>query len=130
MSFIECSIGCTVEVVESAPRYSAIKTNQRMIDLYVQNAKSLGVEFNDDEMTRKLLASTDMGNISQIKPSIHPLYKIKTEGANHTHQFTEATGREESQLPTLNSAKSMAMTAIDIVNDCELLAAIREDFKK
>lgn len=72
-------------------------------------------------MTKKLLASTDMGNISQIKPSIHPLYRIKVDGANHTHQFTEAVGRKENQLPTLNSAKSMAMTAIDIVTNDDLL---------
>ena len=100
-----------------------------MIDLYVKNAKSLGVPFDDDDMTTKLMASTDMGNVSKMKPSIHPLFKIKTSGANHTHEFTNGTGHADNQLPTLNSAKSMAMTAIDVICDPKLMVNVRKDFE-
>lgn len=77
-----------------------------------------------------MVASTDMGNVSQIKPSIHPVFRIPTEGANHTHAFTKATGSQEAQLPTLNSAKSMAMTAIDLICNPKLLVDINETFNK
>lgn len=36
--------------------------------------------------------SSDMGNVSQIIPSIHPFFGIGTQAANHTRQFTEAAG--------------------------------------
>ena len=109
---------------------SAMKTNKVLINLYIENAKLLGVPFNDNDCVNKMMVSTDMGNVSKIKPSIHPLFKIDTKGANHTHKFTEATGHADNQLPTLNSAKSMAMTAIDIMCNLDLMVAINRDFEK
>jgi len=119
--------GCTVDISEDDPFYSAVKTNKILTDFYVKNAKSLGVKFNDPDSS--MVASTDMGNVSQIKPSIHPLYRINTAGANHTHEFTKATGSAESQLPTLNSGKSMAMTAIDVVFTPNIMKEVLNDFK-
>jgi len=119
--------GCSVEFSQASPGYSALKTNKILIDFYVNNAKSLGVTFNDADSS--MVASTDMGNVSQIKPSIHPLYRINTAGANHTHEFTKATGSAESQLPTLNSGKSMAMTAIDVVFTPNIMKEVLNDFK-
>ena len=122
--------GCTVEVSEPAPRYDSIKTNPTMIELYRKYASSYGgVVFESEEDAKKILASTDLGNVSRIKPSIHPLYKINTNGAaNHTHAFTAAAGHQDNQAPTLVSAKSMAMTAIEIACDSGLLKRIRDEF--
>lgn len=118
-----------MKLTNDDPKYSAVKTNPTLINLYVKHAKELGVEFNDDEYRTKLLASTDMGNVSQIKPSIHPLFKIKSEGPNHTHQFTTAAGHEENQLATLKSAKSMAMAALDVICNPSLMEDIKKEFQ-
>ena len=99
-----------------------------MIELYIKNAKSIGVLFNDD--ASKLLASTDMGNVSQMKPSIHPCFKIVTTATNHTHEFAESSAAQENQIHALNSAKSMAMTVVDILLNPTLLEQIRNDFQK
>lgn len=120
--------GCTVDVFTKDPFYSAVTTNEILIDLYIKNAKTLNVEFKD--AVSDMVASTDMGNVSQIKPSIHPLFKIPTKGANHTHEFTKSTGSQESQLPTLNSAKSMAMTAVDLICNPKLILDVKDKFTK
>ena len=120
--------GCTVEIKKDYPDNSAVRTNKPMIDLYVKNAESLGVLFNDGAMATKLMASTDMGNVSQLKPSIHPLFRIKTDGPNHTYEFTNAAIHSDNQVPTLNAAKSMAMTAIDVICNPELMNDIRDNF--
>ncbi|XP_066927442.1 xaa-Arg dipeptidase-like [Clytia hemisphaerica] len=122
--------GCTMAMKQSAPSWSAVNTNEVMIDLYIENAKSLGVSFEDDHAKETFQAATDMGNVSVVKPSIHPYYKIQTEEINHNHGFTKASGSAESQLPTLNSAKSMAMTAIDIVCEEGLLEKVQKGFKE
>ena len=96
----------------------------------MKNGKSIGVPFNDDHLVAGKSGSTDMGNVSKIKPSIHPNFRIKTEGANHTVKFTEATCLADNQLPTLNSAKSMAMTAIDVVSYPDIMEKVRQDFAK
>ena len=118
-----------MEMFESSPYFAAVNTNEVMIDLYIENAKSLGVPFEDDHMRESLQASTDMGNVSAMKPSIHPCFKIQTQESNHNHGFTKAAGSAESQLPTLNSAKSMAMTAIDVVFEEGLLHKIQKSFE-
>jgi len=36
--------------------------------------------------------STDMGNVSHVVPSIHPLFDIGGIGLNHTREFTADSG--------------------------------------
>ena len=104
-------------------------TNVPMIDKYIANATSLGVPFNDGHLKNDFFASTDFGNVSKVIPSIHPVFKIKADAPNHNAGFTKSTFDPVNQPPTLNSAKSMAMTAIDIACEEGLLAKIKEDFK-
>ena len=44
----------------------------------MKNATELKVPLDDSPSD--MLASTDMGNVSQIKLSIHPLVRIPTDG--------------------------------------------------
>ena len=85
----------------------------------MKNATELKVPLDDSPSD--MLASTDMGNVSQIKLSIHPLVRIPTDGPHHTHAFTKVTGSQEAQLPTLNSAKSVAVAAIGLKCNSRLL---------
>ena len=95
-------------------------------DLYQKHAEFFGVQFPPRAVQQSLpTGSTDMGNVSHAVPSIHPMYSIKTEGGNHTNEFTNATGAEIAQPPTLIAAKAMAMTAIDILCNPELLKQIK-----
>jgi len=119
--------GCSVEIKDMAPDYLNILTNEPFIQLYIDNAKSLGTPFNDDLATS--LASTDMGNVSQCKPSIHPKFKITSEGPNHSINFTTASGAEENQYPTLRCAKTIALSVIDVLMDSSMLEKIKDDFK-
>ena len=121
-------IGCEVEITEVGLDYLSLKTNEQIIKLYISNARQLGVEFNDDHIVS--LASTDMGNISQAKPSIHPKFKIKASCPNHSHEFTKAAGLLENQEFALKSAKSMAMSVVDVLLNKELINKIKEDFQK
>ena len=65
-----------------------------MCDLYVKNAKAVGVDFDAHGVTDKELTagSTDMGNVSYVVPSIHPEFYIGTDAVNHTRDFTDAAG--------------------------------------
>lgn len=123
--------GCTFEVNEPKPRYDAIYSNVPMIEVYERIASTkFGIVFEPEEVVKTMLASSDMGNVSAKTPSIHPLYKIPTKGANHTHEFTDSTGSADSQPPTLISAKCMAMTALEVICDPKLLERVKEDFAK
>ncbi len=95
--------------------YAPMKNNLAMAELFSQNLESLG---------RRVIAydprfgfgSTDMGNVSQVVPSIHPTISIAPpEVLIHTPEFASAAVSEEGHQGLLDAAMAMAMTVADIV---------------
>jgi metal-dependent amidase/aminoacylase/carboxypeptidase family protein len=59
--------------------------------------------------------SSDMGNMSQVVPSIHPMLAIETNGAvNHQREFAAATITASGDRAIRDGARSMAHTIIDM----------------
>ena len=69
--------------------------NKTMANLYAQNAGVVGIDFSAHTAPEGGMpaGSTDMGNVSYVVPSIHPMFYIGTEAVNHTRGFTAAAGR-------------------------------------
>ena len=66
-----------------------------MSDLYINNAKSVGVDFDKHGLKPGQPApsgSTDMGNVSHEVPSIHVRFYMGTTVPSHTREFAEAAG--------------------------------------
>jgi hypothetical protein len=75
--------------------------------------------------------STDVGNVSQLVPTIQPLVAIAPEGVMiHTPQFARAAATEGSLRCLLDAARAMAMTAIDLLSNSKTLAKVKEEFLK
>ena len=106
-------------------KYSHLDTNNTLAQLYQANAKTLGVTFPPEA---SFSASTDMGNVSHVVPSIHPMYSIGTTAPNHSHAFTTAAITELAHEKTLIASKAMAMTAIDVLCSKDLIGEVRNDF--
>ena len=120
--------GCKVSMEwETATRYSHLETNNTLAGLYQANAESLGVSFPPEA---KFSASTDMGNVSHVVPSIHPIYSIGTTAPNHSHAFTTAAATEEAHEKTLIASKAMAMTAIDVLCKQDFMDQVKIDLKQ
>ena len=107
--------------------YSNMLINNCLAKLFEQNGLKLDMHFKENPPN--MVGSTDMGNVSHLKPSIHPMFKIPTAGANHTASFNEAAIKPEAQNPTIKIAKCMAMTAIDVLCDRQILDAVNQDFQ-
>ena len=74
--------------------------------------------------------STDMGNVSHVVPSIHPMFAIPTEAGNHTPGFTAAAATAEAHQAMRTAATALAMTALDLYLRPDLLEAARADFEE
>eukprot|EP00794_Sanderia_malayensis_P020170 gene20170-22145_t len=126
--------GCTIEILPEKDEvsYSNIKKNDVLNALYKKHALSLGFTFPDYKNLpgpeKNFAGSTDMGNVSYVKPSIHPIYKIGN-AFNHTKAFTNVAAQSEAQKPTLDSAKAMMMTAIEVVMNSKLLEEAKKEFE-
>lgn len=120
--------GCTADY-EIIQGYRAMKFNQCLNELFAKNLDCLRV--NIDEVPQYGgAASTDMGNVSQVVPSIHPFYKIKDGVVPHTREFAEAANSEGAFEATLDAAKAMAMTAAALFFNPDKLKQVKAEFKR
>jgi metal-dependent amidase/aminoacylase/carboxypeptidase family protein len=130
---IACAEGASTATgakVEYAVRkgYDAIKPNRTLAETFSRHLTALGVPI-DTPPDRPRMGSTDMGDVSQAIPSIHPYISIgpKTLGG-HTVEFREAALSEKGLTAMLVAAKAMALTGYDVLTQPELMARVRRDF--
>jgi amidohydrolase len=107
--------------------YAQMKNNMTLAGLFRQNLEGLGRQveaFNP----RFGLGSTDMGNVSQVVPSIHATIAIASrEVLLHTPEFAAAAASEAGQQGLIDAAKAMAMTVVDILQP-GMLNRIKQEF--
>lgn len=110
--------------------YDPIKSNIHLAELFQKNLETLGRKVQSPDSSYRF-GSTDMGNVSQVVPAIHPTIEIAAENIHaHTVEFREAAVSKSGQDGLIDAAKAMAMTVVDILGDAETYKAIREEFKK
>lgn len=108
--------------------YDAIKPNRPLAAAFSRHLESLGWS-PDKPPERPRMGSTDMGDVSQVIPSIHPYVSIGPKSlAGHTVEFREASLSERGFAAMVAAAKAMALTAYDLLSQPELLARVRRDF--
>ncbi|KAL3882708.1 hypothetical protein ACJMK2_029021 [Sinanodonta woodiana] len=127
------STGCRVEIKWSARPYLDMVKNMTVLDIYRTNAVSVGVDFEKYRMPdgfNTSTGSTDMGNVSHVVPSIHPMFYIESTSVNHTRDFTTASGDPIAQPFALAQGKALAMTALDILSNPAILDKVKDEFKE
>lgn len=122
--------GCRLELKWGACDYLDLKTNWPMADAYQKNAAVLGREFTPaSSLPPGYAGSTDMGNVSHRVPSIHPMLAVAPPGVIiHNPEFTRWAASEEGDRAVIDGAKSLAMTALDLMADAKLMDTARADF--
>jgi amidohydrolase len=109
--------------------YAPMKNNMTLAGLFRQNLESLGrkVEAFDPRFG---LGSTDMGNVSQVVPSIHATIAIAPPGVLiHTPEFAAAAASQAGHKGLMDAAKAMAMTVVDILQP-GTIDKIRQEFHR
>ena len=105
-----------------------VTTNQPLAAALRDNALSLGRPLGP-RRAGETSGSTDMGNISSLIPSIHPLFSITDERVPwHSRDFA-AAARTPRALGTMRiAAKALAFTAIDLLARPELAKQTKAAF--
>jgi len=123
-----CGCGFSHEWVDTP--YADMVTNNNLSAMYVANSMQLGrtvaVPGTDG---RRVVGSTDMGNVSHLVPSIHPMIASAPRGtAIHTLDFAKASVTQQADKAIIDGAKAMAMTAIDFWTSEDLQRSIKQEF--
>ena len=84
------SAGCTMDFAEVGDLNAPMKINQAFANVYRRSLWHLGLS-EEEDAPEKSAGSSDIGNVSQIIPAIHPHVPIR-KGINiHTREFADAT---------------------------------------
>jgi len=107
--------GATMTVEDHGAPYAEVAHDADLASLYRRHAETLGRSFLDlGHLLDRSAGSTDMGNVSQVIPSIHPMIGIESLPAvNHQPEFTAACATPSADRAVLDGALALAWTAID-----------------
>ncbi|MBW8826389.1 MAG: M20 family metallopeptidase [Acidobacteria bacterium] len=121
--------GCRCEHRVVSRPYADMVDNPVLGRLYAANAEALGRPVQTPSSAHRVLGSTDMGNVSYLVPSIHPMIKVAPAGVSiHTHDFAEHARSAAGDEAVILGAKAMAMTIADLWSDASLLTEARRSF--
>jgi len=119
--------GAQVEFSSDGHPYKPMKPNPVLVRLFQNNLQFLGVGLDEPSGG---MGSTDMGDVTQAVPGIHPYIKIVEEGVPaHSTEFAEAADSDRGYAAMITAAKALALTAVEVLGNEETYKEIQKAFK-
>ncbi|MFM9085613.1 MAG: M20 family metallopeptidase [Acidimicrobiia bacterium] len=120
--------GCTAHLEWQPNTYADVVDNMPLLAAYCANSRRIGRHLTVEHVDGTG-GSTDMGNVSYLVPSIHPMLAVAPAGVSlHTPEFAEHARGADADRAVVEGAKIMALTAIDVWASAELRAEMRREF--
>ncbi|MCI0865190.1 MAG: amidohydrolase, partial [Chloroflexi bacterium] len=104
------AVGAKV-TIQTIPGYMPLMQNSSMAEIFEANSVSLVGKENVGHVAHRT-GSTDMGDVSQLMPVIHP-YVGGASGLGHGADYVV----EDYQLAVITAAKALTATAVDLLAD-------------
>jgi len=121
--------GAEVRLTRADEYYANMVPSTVLADLFDANLAALGREVQLP-LPNERMGSTDMGNVSHVVPALHPYVTIAPdEVAGHSPEFRAASASPEGHAGLLDAAKALAMTAIDLFSNQDLVDAAWEEHR-
>lgn len=122
--------GARLEWREYMRPYLNMVPNHAIGAAFRQNLEALGRDVRD-ERAREGVGSTDFGNVSHRVPAVHAYLGIcGPEAGWHSREVAAATKTARGHAAIVAGAKSLAMTAIDLLADEALREAARHEHEE
>jgi metal-dependent amidase/aminoacylase/carboxypeptidase family protein len=110
--------------------YADMVDNLAIGERYRANAAALGRDVGAPSLDHRVVGSTDMGNVSYVVPSIHPMIQVAPAGVPiHTPAFADHARAPEGDRAVIDGAKALAFTLADLWLDDELRATARREWE-
>ncbi len=108
--------GCEYEIDEPAPAYAELKSDEWLSEICRGEMLRLGRHPVAPEFEAGLpMGSTDMGNVTQVLPGIHPVIGVDAGGATvHQRDFAAAAAGPSADRAVLDGAIMLARVAVQL----------------
>jgi len=111
--------GAELEISSFEPSMDKMINNPTLSETSRKNWERFTTNILDEI---KPLGSSDVVNVSHVVPTIQPMISIAPEGIlPHTKEFVEARVSEKAHQALIIGAKTLAMTAIDLLATPEII---------
>ncbi|MGV9709999.1 amidohydrolase [Gordonia sp. NPDC003424] len=115
--------GCQWSSRRAEPRYLGVTPDGALASLWDANLGAVGREI--DPALAGTSGSTDMGNVSQLIPSLHPMITFQGSTAPaHTVEFARDAASPAADDAILDAATVQAWTVVDAAADPEIRASL------
>ncbi len=122
--------GARLEYRWDEQRYAAMRSNMTLAQLYADNMKSVGRKVPIPNPGAGA-GSTDMGNVSQIAPAIHPMVAIAPRTISiHSPEFAQAAASDAGIQGMVDAAKAVAGMIVDLLASPDTLHKVKEEFSR
>lgn len=123
--------GARLEMKDFAPTYENEVASPTVTERMRANFVAIGRAMESEREKGGGMGSTDFGNVSRRVPAACAMVAIADPGIKpHTAEFEQAAGTERAHQMILDSAKALAMTAIDLLSDPALLEHARSELQE
>lgn len=119
--------GCRLDVEENERVLAPLKVNRAFYALYSAQLDYLGLP-ESTAPADKNRGSSDIGNVSQVVPTIHPHVPIGEGIHIHSEEFARATISDQGKSAAVEGAVALALTAAELAASPELREKIRDEF--
>ena len=122
--------GCTVDHRWVAPPYDSLVDIPSLKERYRVHQEARGRTVLPVESRPQLMGSTDMGNVSHLVPSLHPMVQVSPDGvAIHTPEFAGFARGPEGDRAVVDGAVALASLVVDLFVDASLREDARAQFE-
>ncbi|HEV3358176.1 MAG TPA: amidohydrolase [Pseudonocardiaceae bacterium] len=113
--------GTEFELTEVAPAYDPVRTNPILAGLATHAFAALGRPIDPVSGSSGNAGSTDMGNVSQLVPAMHPYVCVTPGLAIHTRDFAAAARAADGDRAVRDGASLLAITVAALFDHPELV---------
>lgn len=111
----------------TAHPYKNMVTNEALAGVFAGALATLGAPLHSSP--KRGSGSTDMGNVSQVVPSIHPYIAITDDPVpGHSREFAACAVSPRGHDGLILGAKALALTALRVFCSPELVKTIKGEF--
>jgi amidohydrolase len=122
--------GTTCELRHSSPMYEERNDNPLLAERAGRYMAEAGLDVKDPSDDDGA-GSSDIGNVSQRLPCIHPYVQIAPDGTpGHSIEMREAAASDAGHQAALKAAIALARVGADLLTDREFRDQVRAEFER
>lgn len=117
-----------VEITQEGLSYYDMRPSYVLGRRYAEHMRAVGMEVNSGDQGVRLSASTDFANVSYLMPAVTGSFAIsRMPIRGHSQEVVDASCSEYGLEQLLKVSQAMALTALDLFTEPELLAEAKNE---